>query len=923
MAEFNILTESFIINTSGVGNVYDLNSSEVTDLLNQSSTLTLSGVTISLLMDLGAQKDVDRLDYSFTPVSTSGVTISYGRELSNLIPGSVSPIGQTLRVLPTTSGFDYPRYFKIQHVIPSGVPTNLTGLSVFNNDADLNFGEDGTLTSFPLVGEANAENVVYELYVKNDGVIPTDIFVSLETDGLSIETIEKFTLSPTPTGVFLNFDLDVEVPTTIPWEWGFFENMTISSDNKISVTNPSNAAALVNVGNTINLTDLGGNAAGAKIIEAKNINGNSVVVSQRTNHAFNFTNIFTNTRTVTSAPTHYTIANIQEQENLHPAWDGNDKIYYLNGQATAQVQVYTISTNTHSTALTGLSFYNRYAKTLFYDNGDLIVMGALAVPSTPSAIGNLCFRVNIQTGQETPLQNMPAAFLDKFHQFAPAPGAIYYIRGTTNSSFYRYNIATDQWDTLANIPSTGFQGGLAYNAVNNTVRTIRDDDVYEYQISIGAWNNTPLFTEMFSNVETTAILFGSSIYYEAGMSSNNTHRAKVLKVPVQLANLNTAISGSWTSPVFRVEQQENFRRILAELTNEDSIDVNFNNLAAPTFQVRGSDEPPAADNLVENFLVPLDQDRWATGVFGDVTLTSTDGLLKFSHDANGSSFTSGFILLGLPLGSSNKMQYKFWWNPGTNKLSGSTTFSALYIAPFLDVIFSGKVPVRSADTNQRTADNYVYLKLGGNSDSGGSIRSLEFYNGSSTSVFSVYAGSGSFYEVALSIDWVSGAYTVDFAGAQVGSGTIPGFRLAQLNPQHTVEIFSAAQTVDSDEKFKYFTINRVGLEPSSTTDRAFPVHRDDPLYGKNGSLEFRTTSMNSPLLPKTEYLQFRFTMSTLLAAPERTPGIASLKFPPVIKLENVGVGESKPVYFKYDFDSANTSSSLELRLKAWMFTDKT
>lgn len=921
MAEFNILTESFVLNTSGTGNLYPLSPVEMQALIQDNSSLTISGSTVALFIDLGAQKDVDRIDYSFTPVSTSGISISYGRDADDLVTGSLTVLGQSVRVTPTTSGYSYPRYIKVEHQVPSGTPTVLNSLEVINGDTEVNFGQDGLLNSFAITGEASAEDTVYELYVRNDGSIPTDMFVSLDTNSQPIEVLEKFWLAPTVTGTFVNFDQTIEVPTTIPWEWGMFENITISSENKLSISNPNNPASTLSVGNEIGLTNMSGPSGGHQV-EGVNSLGESVIISPRTDHAFNLLNVFKNVRTITSTPSHYTISNSDEQAWIYPAWDGDDTIYYLNGKATAEIQAYEISSDTHYTAFSGLSFYNRLSKFLFYHEGDLLVMGAQAAAGSSSDVGTQCWKVNVTTGAETPLQSMPASALDNIHAFTQAPNHIYFVRGVNNRSFYRYVISTDQWEVLQDQPTNNFQGGIAYSPLDNAVWTHRGDEIYEYDISSGQWNSTPIFDEMFDSPERIGVYFGGSTYYESEIGSASTHRARIIHSPIQLFDLNTPISGTWTSPVFRVETEENFRRILLDLENLTKVQPANNNLAAYTFEIRGSDSPPASDNFLENFGTALDEEVWATGIFNDVIATSNDYILTFSHDGETDIQSSGYVVMGVPLGTSGKMQYKIWWNPPTNKLSGSTNFSAIYIAPFLDVIFDGRVATRDPDSNQRVDDNYVYLKLGADGDSGGSISAIEFYNGSSVSTFSVSAGSGSFYEVNLVIDWTTGDYTVEFSGEEVGSGNIPAFKRAELEPQHTVEIFSGAETVDADEKFKYFSISRVGLEPASSEDRAFPVHIEDPLFGKDGSLEFTPVTVDSPLIPKTEFLQFRVSLETLLSSPEETPGLSAIKFPPVIKLENVQPGESKPVYFRYDFDSSNQNSSLELKLKAWMYTDK-
>ena len=160
MVEFNILQESFITNDDSVvsGALLELDAEEVSSLISTSGgTVTVSGYgVLSLLLDLGTQKSVDRLDYGFSPISVSGLVIQYGRDLDHLTIGAMSQVGQKIRVEPTISGYDYPRYFKIEQVVTSGTSITLASIEVINDDGDVNFGQDGLLQSFHLTGGAFA-----------------------------------------------------------------------------------------------------------------------------------------------------------------------------------------------------------------------------------------------------------------------------------------------------------------------------------------------------------------------------------------------------------------------------------------------------------------------------------------------------------------------------------------------------------------------------------------------------------------------------------------------------------------------------------------------------------------------------------------------------------------------------------------------
>jgi hypothetical protein len=930
MAEFNVLTESFITNEDPLisGTSIDLNAEQIAELISESgSSVTISGGILSILMDLGAQKSIDRLDYGFTPASTSGLTIKYGRDLSNLTNGVMSQVGQGVRVEPTISGFTYPRYFRIDHEVPSGTPITLTSLEVINNDEEVNFGEDGNLESFNLTGGAFAgTSQVYELNIKNDGTIPTDMFVSADTSDVDYDLLKRLELAPTPTGTFISFDEDLSIPSSIPWEWGAFENCTVNSENQLSVSNPDNNLANLKEGDEVSLSESRNDSTDSIGSEAIDANGVRSFIRTRNNHRIYFMDVARNIRTASSLPLN-SPADSNEQNFTCLAWDESEYIYYLNGKDTKEIQRYHIPTDTHSVFVTGVPYFSRKCKVMFYDAGYLYIFGAVTSTTSSADVGFKAYKVNISTQVATPIENVAETVDDALNGFCKLNGYIYFLAGPNNGNrFHRYHIASDTWQTLANHPGT-FVSGITGNTDTNKILACFDNQyIYEYDTSLGNWSSTyvkDLDPPAFIDYNDIVLGFNNTLLFATQGSDDSYQRAFILDT-VTLDESDTEILGTWLSPVMRVEDAENFRRVYVNtLENAGSVLKFDESLGSETFEIRGSDSQPASDNIVEEFGTILDPDVWVQGVFNNTIITSDNNVLNFSYQGDVDTYNSGYVTFGLPLGTSSKMQYKFWWSPASDRLSGSTHYSRFYIVPFIETLETGVLPNRDLDTAERSDDNFISLIFGDSSDSGGVISALKVYNGSSTTNYSISASAGTYYEVVWIIDWDTGEYSLYFDGNQLeSSGTIPGFRREVLQSQHTFEVFSATEEVDADEKFKYLTVNRVGLDTSSNTDKAIPVHAEDPLYGLNGSLEFFPMTVNSPLVPKTEFVQLRLTIRTTNLRPEDSAIVSSVEFPPVILLEDVGVGESKPVYFRYTFDSANNLSTDLLSLKAWMFTDK-
>jgi len=933
--KFNLLNEGFITNTSGIAQ-RAVNPQEVENLLAQSgSVLTFSGSNVRLLLDLNYQKSVYDLEYTFTPTSLSGLTIRYGRSLDSLTTAGPTITGNTVYVFPTLSGFSYPRYFEITHSASPGTPITLSGLTVLNNDTEVDFGISGATTSLTVLPQNGLAGYssVSEVPVYNDGTMLTDMFITVDSQNLTSGVFNRLEISPTPTGTFQTVNSGLSVPTSVPWEWGLFQNNTsITSDNELYIKDPNLNFVTFTPGQEVDLST-NTSSLGNQCITCMNSAGEEVVAFTTTNNVIVFIDIRKNTIFSSSSPG----AGLQVVgQGL--AWNGGDRVYFQLNNEDRVVRYYNISTNTFTnlTTITG-NFFNRASRGVALVGSDLYLMGLLSTSGNGNtSTGDIALKININTLVQTQLASLPFP--------NPAFGAIRFITVGTKIygifssngviALYSYDTVLNGWTSLGNIPGANADqvGGLGYSSTSNKILIMRGADYIEYNIITGMFST--LITGINSKAgsigvpDSTGFVYNNSIIYlnnNQGISSNDYgHGYYTITSPPDLI-LPFSISGSWISPVFKFDNGVNYHRAL--LSYEKTISGFLkadNSIGVDNFEIRGSDISPAADNFNENFSTALDPDAYSTfSVNGETTIASSGGNLIFSHNYinnNDTPNNRGYTYFSLPFDTAGTMQYKFWWNPSQSKTVGSDNWSAFYLAPFLDVINLGDLADRSTTTLRRTKDDNIYIRFGQSSDSNGSYTSLGFYNGSSVANYPIKAQSGSFYEVTFLVNWSTGSYSLYFAGVLLGSGTISLSRIILLQPQHSFEFYSASDGVDSEERFKYLTINRLNTQALNDNNSAIPVHINDPLFGLNGSLPWNRVTVNTALIPKAKYIQFRLTLRSngLLTKPK----VTGINFPIVLELKDVSPGTSKSIYVRYNFPTSNFSTTDLAYLRSWMATDK-
>lgn len=932
MVKFNVLTEAFISNQS-ITPQYILDPSEVAALIAQSgNVLTFSGTNISLLLDLGFQKSVEKLQYTFTPTSLSGLTISYGRSTEDLFTATPGIVLNSAEVAPTESGYTYPRYFLLTHSATSGTPITLSGLVVLNDESDVDFGVSGTQEVISITSKDGFQGYsdVQELKVFNDGSIPANLYVSVDTSTSELDLLERLELSSTPTGTFAAFNEDISVPESVPFEWGDFAlNTNLNSEGLLRLEDQTLSFKAFTVGTPLSLPAWAGGPSNARLFESRNATGQEVAVTNDNNLRFHLLDPRTSSTFISSNPDIIPSSTAQRQGH-HPAWDGEDRIYYMLNNTDQVIRYYTISNNTHGTLTTLTSGFPRATRLVVHTGTDLYAGGMSSVSGTETSAGTLFTRINTSTLVQTTLTALPATPTADGSYMTYLNGYIYYIADRTSVNFYRYNIALNGWETLTNLPSGGQVLGLVGSVERGKVIVFMTNPTtggtYEYTPLSGTFSSSVLsLYHPGTSVPNSATLIAESSLIVSQDTGNGEVRFVTALSEVPDPILPTTFSGTWLSPVFKLQGSENFHRVLLDYEPNEVAYVKFDNsVGVDNFEIRGSNSEPSAESLIENFDTSIDPDGYVTQTLDENSVVSVSGgSLVFNHDfidVTETPFNRGFLYFSLPFNSDGKMQYKFWWNPANSKTVGSDNFSAFYLVPFLNTVDDGVVPDRSSSTLRRTANDYIYIRFGQSTDTAGSYTRLGVYNGSTTTNYTIAATTGKFYEITFLLDWSTGDYKLYFQGALLGSATIPLTQLVKLQTQHSFEFYSTGDSTDCTERFKHLTVSRVGNPVTFEGAGAVPVHLEDPLYGRAGSLEWFPVTVNSALIPKYDFVQLKITLRS--NGELRSPTIDGIRFPNVVRLEDVPPSGTGSVYVRYNFPISNVVDTKTAFLKAWMATDK-
>jgi len=204
--------------SSGTGNVA-LKVSEIVSISNLTGTSHISDDDILCLdCDLGARVKVDELRYYFSSTSSSG-TVASGIAFyyKNDAPDDYSLLTTNINAgyyYTSVPALSAPRYLRVMHTVSgTSISGTVEGFNLLNEDETVDFGTDGTATSFAastsvLGGSADIKTIP----IYNSGTQKATAYVVLEPQGTTID--ELVTLSTTSGG---------------PW-YGVKENAQILAD---------------------------------------------------------------------------------------------------------------------------------------------------------------------------------------------------------------------------------------------------------------------------------------------------------------------------------------------------------------------------------------------------------------------------------------------------------------------------------------------------------------------------------------------------------------------------------------------------------------------------------------------------------------------------------------------------------------------
>lgn len=926
--KFNILKESFITN-SPISNQYLFNAEEISNLISiTGNSISITGNNINLFIDLGLQRSIEEISYLHSPITVEGLNIYYGREINNLTSGNININTSGVSVYPTQSGFNYPRYIQLTHTITGSVL--VSGILALNTDTEIDYSTTtDTIQSSGIAGYSQ----VYEIKVINSGSILTDIYFSVDTDLTDKELIPNIEISNLPTSGFISYSSDISIPNSVPWEYGEFTNSAIHK-NTLVLNDPYYTIETLPVGSIGNLNSVPSNqyANPKNLVETRLSSGHTAFIVSHYNNRLQFIDPIRNIRVTSSAPA--VSPTIDDERGQFFAWDLQDRVYYINNSTDQVIRYYKISTDTHHILATS-TFYSRKSRLLYYADGYLYIGGARTTAGNSNSMGSIFYKINTDTLQITQLSSLPFTPSDwsgvssQTYSLDPRPlGGYFYLLNNLDYSFYRYNIQFNTWEDLGQAP-TG-SNSISICSTENSIyigTTSTGVNHCKYSILTNTYI-TNILPILFSNAgQVKGILIMNSDSYFIESNSFTTSMGlmyRILRDYIADNLTSTTISGNWVSPIFLFDKQK-YSKLLIDYYNQINTSLKINSsLGVDNFEIRGSNQYPCMTNFIEKFEEPLDnQIYFKSTLNGYTSIVSSGQELTFSHtyiDDNTTQYNASSLYYGYPFSSNGKMQYKFWWSPATNKLTDTALLSKICLVPYIDSIGLGTTPDRDITTFERLRDDYVYIEFGNSGDYGGKISSISLYNGNNKTTYGISARSGNYYEVKLILDWGTGAYQLFFASKLIGSGTVPQSRLNYLRPEHSFELFSGNKGINSEEKYKYISINRNQQLLNLGDNKYFTVNYNDPIYGVNSNLPWFPITVNSPLIPNYDFIQFRLGFRSTNTT--RSTTINSVKFPAVLRLENIAPGEYKSVYIRYNFPLYNNLTTKPIYFKSWMFTDK-
>jgi hypothetical protein len=172
-------------------------------------------------------------------------------------------------------------------------------------------------------------------------------------------------------------------------------------------------------------------------------------------------------------------------------YDGGHYIYAMKGNSDDTFMRYDTSSDTWDT-LANVDFGSPTIQVdnLVYEGSDMAYDGNNTIYVTQGNTRSGFAAYNISSNSWTQLTNLPAlAYNGAQIEYDSTSNAIYYLSGWDKPLFFKYNISTQSWSSLTDAPASIGWGGAMKNISGNLyiLRGAATQNFYKYNIAKASW----------------------------------------------------------------------------------------------------------------------------------------------------------------------------------------------------------------------------------------------------------------------------------------------------------------------------------------------------------------------------------------------------------------------------------------------------
>lgn len=211
-----------------------------------------------------------------------------------------------------------------------------------------------------------------------------------------------------------------------------------------------------------------------------------------------------------------------------------------------------------------------------------------------------------------------------------------------------------------------------------------------------------------------------------------------------------------------------------------------------------------------------------------------------------------------------------------------------------------------------------------NVDSGGSILSSNYtgYTPEDTKSWTPYSGPSITTRVMILRPSSDRVYVYKQYANTVESffkvpGTLPvSYTLPQPTGTYAAYYYNIMPDVFYLDGDNYASVDYGEIfATDSTVTTLFPPP-SDPIWGTDGSLEWKTMGRDNNFLSKESFQQIKVSFS-LDEGEEDKPYLKGIYIPPAIELQDIAPQSSKSIYIKSNFTESTTMFDYDIKLKTW------